>query len=66
MDAWDVALLAAASYCSVVTLVRMMRARRDQAVRELREQVERERERQLAAARQHKPKQSAATRKEAA
>lgn len=71
MDTWDWALLGAASYVGVMTLVRMMRARRDQVVQHLREQVQHERERQQAEAQQQKSKQAekskhAAQRKEAA
>ena len=39
LDAWDLAILAVAAYISVVTLVRMMRRRREGLVDNLMEQV---------------------------
>lgn len=45
MDAWDIALLVAAGYVAVVTLVRLMRARRDTVIDELVAEAEEEQER---------------------
>jgi len=45
MDAWDLALMALASYVAVMTLVRMMHRRRDTILEVLSEQIEAERER---------------------
>ena len=41
MDRWDAVLIAVAVYVSVVSLVRLMAARRDEVVRQFRAEVER-------------------------
>ena len=41
MDRWDVLMIAAATYVAVVSLVRLMTARRDELVRQLRAEIER-------------------------
>jgi hypothetical protein len=43
MDKIDVLMIAAAAYIAVVTLVRLMAARRDQVIRHLRAEIERQR-----------------------
>jgi hypothetical protein len=55
MDKFDVLLIAAAGYVAVIALVRLMAARRDQLVRQLRAEIERRR-----AAEQAKSDQDAA------
>ena len=45
MDGWDVALLVAAGYVAVTTLVQLMIRRRDQAVGEFRKQLAKEKQR---------------------
>ncbi|MFV1981510.1 MAG: hypothetical protein ACC655_10185 [Rhodothermia bacterium] len=45
LDAWDAALLAMGGYVSVITLVRMMRRRREGLVDDLMEQVKVEKKR---------------------
>ncbi len=45
MDGWDLALLAVAGYVAVMTLVRLMRRRRDAVLQQFREQVEAEQKR---------------------
>ena len=45
MDAWDMALLALASYVAIMALVRMMHRRKDAIVDELTEQIDAQRER---------------------
>ncbi|HEY5313860.1 MAG TPA: hypothetical protein VIK18_15130 [Pirellulales bacterium] len=49
MDSWSVALLVAAGYVAVMGLVRMMLARRDQLVQEIRQQIADEKKRKQAA-----------------
>lgn len=44
----DLAVFAVASFIAVVVLARLMRARRDQLLNQLREQMEQERHRKLA------------------
>jgi hypothetical protein len=39
LQAWDVAILVVAAYLSVVTLVRLMRARRDELIAQFQSQV---------------------------
>lgn len=57
MNFWEIALLVAAAYFAVVTLVRMMRMRRDQLIDELTLEAEAEQERVRAEARQEKRRQ---------
>ncbi len=45
MSNWDLILLVVAGYIAVVSLVKLMRRRRDDVYRELEAEVERERER---------------------
>jgi len=47
MDLASIALLATAGYVAVLSLVRLMRLRRDQLIEQFREEVEREKERKL-------------------
>ena len=47
-DQTDLALLAVTAFIAVVVLVRLMRARRDQLLVQVRDQMERERARKLA------------------
>ncbi len=44
MDQFDALLIAAAGYVAVVSLVRLMAARRDEVVRQLRAELQRRRE----------------------
>ncbi len=60
-DQTDLALLAVASFIAVVVLARLMRARRDQLLMQVRDQMERERERKLT---EEKRQQKAATKAE--
>ena len=48
MDGWDVALLVAAGYVALVTLVRLMIRRRNQMLDELRSELEKEKRRKQA------------------
>jgi hypothetical protein len=43
MDQIDILMIAAAGYVAVVSLVRLMAARRDQVIRQLRAEIERRR-----------------------
>lgn len=43
MDAWEIALWAAAAYIAIAAIVRLMRAARDREVAQLRAQFEAER-----------------------
>ncbi len=54
MDGWDLALLAVAGYVAVITLVRLMRRRRDTMLQQFREQVEAERKRKRDEARRRR------------
>ena len=50
MDAWDLVLLIVVSYLAVMALVKLMLARRDQVVKDLRMQLDEQmRQRKLAA-----------------
>lgn len=49
MDKLDVLLVAGAAYIAVVSLVRLMAARRDQVIRQLRAEIEKQRAAQAAA-----------------
>ncbi len=49
MDKIDVLLVAGAAYIAVVSLVRLMAARRDQVIRQLRAEIEKQRAGQAAA-----------------
>jgi hypothetical protein len=40
MDRWDIFLIVGAAYLAIVSLVRLMTARRDAVVKELRAQIE--------------------------
>ena len=56
MDAWNVALLAAAAYVAVTALIRLMIRRRNQMMEKFRQEVEREkRRREVEQARSLKP-----------
>ncbi len=46
MDRWDILIIAAAAYVAVMTLVRLMTARRNHLVDHVRQQVEQQREQQ--------------------
>ena len=46
MDHWDKLMIAVAVYVAVVSLVRLMTARRDEVVRVLRAEIERQRDEQ--------------------
>ncbi|MGI9427273.1 MAG: hypothetical protein ACR2NM_01350 [Bythopirellula sp.] len=48
MDRWDVLIIAAAGYIAAMTLVRLMAARRNQLVDQVRQQVEQQRSHQPA------------------
>jgi hypothetical protein len=43
MDKWDWVMITAAAYVAVVSLVRLMAARRDQVIRHLRNEIEKQR-----------------------
>jgi len=43
MDKWDVVMITAAAYVAVISLVRLMAARRDQVIRHLRSEIEKQR-----------------------
>jgi hypothetical protein len=45
MDGWDLALLAVVGYVAVAAMVRLMLARRDRSLADLREQLAREKRR---------------------
>jgi len=49
MDKIDVLLVVGAAYIAVVSLVRLMAARRDQVIRQLRAEIEKQRAAQAAA-----------------
>jgi hypothetical protein len=49
MDKIDVLMIAGAAYVAVVSLVRLMAARRDQVIRQLRAEIERQRKAKEAA-----------------
>jgi len=55
MDGWDVALLAAAAYVAVTSLVRLMIRRRDQAVGQFRRQLAKEKQLRIAERASRKP-----------
>jgi hypothetical protein len=57
-DQTDLILLAVAAFIAVHVLVRLMRARRDQLLAQLREQMEAERVRRIAANKRDKEKSS--------
>ena len=40
MDRWDIFLIVGAAYLAIISLVRLMAARRDAVVKELRAQIE--------------------------
>jgi hypothetical protein len=42
MDRWDLLMIVTATYIAVVALVRLMTARRDEVVRVIREEIERQ------------------------
>ena len=46
MDRWDILIIAGAGYVAVVTLVRLMAARRNQLVEQVRHQIEEQRAQQ--------------------
>jgi hypothetical protein len=48
MDRWDILIMAGAGYLAVMTLVRLMAARRNQLVNQVRQQVEQQRKQQAA------------------
>ncbi len=48
MDRWDILIIAGAGYVAVMTLVRLMVARRNQLVDQVRQQVEQQRGQQTA------------------
>ncbi len=52
MDGWEVALLVAAGYVAVVSLVRLMIRRRNQMMTEFHEEVRKEKKRRKAKQRQ--------------
>lgn len=49
MDRWDVLIIASAAYIAVMTLVRLMAARRNQLVDQVRQQIGQQRVQQQAA-----------------
>jgi hypothetical protein len=54
MSGWDWALLVIAAYISTVSLVRLLRHRRDEVLSQLRQQIALERKRKRAAARRER------------
>jgi len=50
MDRWDILIIAGAGYIAVVALVRLMAARRDQLVQQVRRQIEQQQAQQKKAA----------------
>ena len=48
MDRWDVLIIAAAGYVAVMTLIRLMAARRNHLIDQVRQQVEQQRHQQSA------------------
>lgn len=61
MDRWDLFIIAAAGYVAVMTLVRLMSARRNLLVNQVRKQIEQQRAQQQAAQQNiKKPDQDAA------
>lgn len=61
MDRWDLLIVGVAGYVAVLTLVRLMAARRNQLVEEVRHQIEQQQAQQLEAV-QQKQQQEAADR----
>jgi hypothetical protein len=59
INSWDVALLAAASYIAVVSLVRLMNSHRDQLAAQLRAEMEAEQQRLKQIERSRKKKEAA-------
>ena len=57
LSVWDVAILVAAAYLSIVTLVRLMRHRRDQVIAGLQSEVAAEQRRQRTLARRERQQQ---------
>lgn len=49
MDRWDILIIVVAGYLAIMTLVRLMAARRDQLVQQVRQQIEQQRAQQKAA-----------------
>jgi hypothetical protein len=61
LDRWDLGLLAVAAYVAVMSLVRLMRARRDQLVADVQRQVQvRKKQSRAAQAEQESENQNAA------
>lgn len=58
LDRWDILLLLGASYVAVMSLVRLMTARRDRLVAEVQQQVAVERERLAAERKKQKKKEN--------
>lgn len=56
MDRWDLFIIAVAGYVAIMTLVRLMAARRNLLVNQVRKQIEQQRSQQQAAAQQNKKK----------
>ena len=56
LSRWDLALLAVAAYVAVMSLVRLMRARRDQLVADVQRQVQARKKQARAAAAAEDPK----------
>ena len=54
MDGWELALVAIAGYVAAMTLVRLMRRRRDALIRQLRMQLEAEQQRKRDEARRRR------------
>ena len=54
MDSWSIALWIGAGYVAVVALLRLMARKRDEVVAEFRGEVEKEKERRKAAAKEAK------------
>jgi len=51
MDRWDMLIIAVAAYIATIALVRLMAARRDHLVEQVRQQIEQQRTAQQSAAR---------------
>ncbi len=58
LSGWDIAIMVAATYISIVTLVRLMRRRRDEVVAQLHMQIETAKQRKRAEERDEKRRQT--------
>ena len=55
MDGWSIALWVVAGYVAVIALLRLMHHKRDEVMAEFRNEVEKEKNRRKATAKENKP-----------